>query len=51
MWNIVIGLVFVMGGLTGKLALRGTQSGGALAVVDGILIVWGVIRTFSSSAE
>jgi hypothetical protein len=44
MWNIVIGGVFVWGGLSGNLALRGTNSGGALAAVGGVLIVWGVVQ-------
>ena len=30
--NIVIGLIFIVGGLTGKLSMRGTNSG-ALAVI------------------
>ena len=34
MWNIVIGIVFIVGGLSGKLALIGTGSGPALAVAD-----------------
>ncbi len=44
MWNIIIGLVFVVGGLSGKLALRGTGSGVALAVVGGVLLIWGVVQ-------
>jgi len=42
--NIIIGLVMVIGGLSGKLALKGTNSGGALAVFGGALIAWGVLR-------
>lgn len=45
MWNIIIGLVFVIGGLSGNLALRGTDSGGALAAFGGALIVWGLVQT------
>lgn len=44
MWNIVIGLVFVVGGLSGKMALIGTNSAPALAVVGGVLIVWGIVQ-------
>ncbi len=44
MINIIIGLVMVIGGLSGKLALKGTHSGGALAVLGGALIAWGVLR-------
>ncbi len=42
--NIVIGVVFIAGGLSGNMSLRGTQSGGALAVVGGLLIVYGIFR-------
>jgi hypothetical protein len=45
MWNIVIGLVFIIGGLSGKLALIGTNSGEALAALGAGLLVWGVVQT------
>ena len=51
MWNIVIGLVFVVGGLSGKLAMRGTESGGALAAVGGALIVWGIVQMIRSRSQ
>ena len=44
MWNIIIGLVFIGGGLSGRLALRGTDSGPALAVLGGVLMVWGIVQ-------
>ncbi|HEX3134902.1 MAG TPA: hypothetical protein VHX44_15150 [Planctomycetota bacterium] len=44
MMNIIIGLVMVVGGLSGKLALKGTGSGLALAVLGGALMLWGVLR-------
>lgn len=44
MWNIIIGLVFVVGGLSGNLALRGTQSGPLLALVGGGLVIWGIVQ-------
>lgn len=44
MWNIIIGIVFVIGGLTGKLALIGTNSGPLLALLGGGLIVWGIVQ-------
>jgi hypothetical protein len=44
MWNIVIGIVFIVGGLSGKLALRGTESGPALAVLGGVLVIWGGVQ-------
>lgn len=46
--NIVIGIIFILGGLSGKLALIGTNSGGALAVVGGILIAIGIVRLVKS---
>jgi len=44
MWNIIIGIVFIVGGLSGKLALIGTNSGEALAAVGAGLLVWGVVQ-------
>ena len=45
MWNIIIGIVFVIGGLSGQLALRGFDSPEGLAAFGGILIVWGIVQT------
>jgi len=42
--SIIIGVVFVVAGLTGHLAMRGTHNGGQLAVLGGIIIVIGIIR-------
>jgi hypothetical protein len=42
--SIIIGLVFIIGGLTGKLSLRFTDSGYALAVVGVLLICLGIYR-------
>ena len=42
--NIIFGLVFLIGGLTGNLVLVGTHSGPALAVVGVILILVGLFR-------
>jgi hypothetical protein len=44
MSSIIIGLVFIVGGLSGQLALIGTNSGVALAVVGVLLIGRGVYR-------
>jgi hypothetical protein len=44
MWNIIIGIAFIVGGLSGKLALRGTQSGEALAVLGAVLVIWGGVQ-------
>jgi hypothetical protein len=42
--NIVIGLVFVVGGLSGGMVLRGTSSGAGLAVLGIVLIGFGTFR-------
>lgn len=40
----MIGIVFIVGGLSGKLALIGTNSGVALAAVGAALVGWGVVQ-------
>jgi hypothetical protein len=42
--NIVVGAIFIFCGLTGRLALIGTHSGKALAVLGAVLVVLGVMR-------
>jgi hypothetical protein len=42
--SIIIGLVFIGGGLSGKLTLRGTENGYALAAVGAVFIALGVYR-------
>ncbi len=42
--NIVIGLIFIVGGLTGNLSLRGTSNGPALAVIGVALVGFGFYR-------
>lgn len=44
MIKIIIGIVFIIGGLSGKLVLIGTNSGVALAVLGAVLVVWGIVR-------
>jgi hypothetical protein len=44
MANIIIGLLFIIGGLSGKVSLRGTDSSGALVVVGALLAGWGVFK-------
>jgi len=51
MWNIIIGGVFVVGGLSGKMALRGTESGPALAVVGAGLVIWGIVQVVRARSE
>jgi hypothetical protein len=49
--SIVIGAVMVVGALSGNLVLRGTESGGALAVVGFVVIGIGVFRIIQSKKE
>ena len=44
MIKIIIGIVFIVGGLSGKLVLIGTNSGVALAVLGAVMVVWGIIN-------
>ena len=45
--GIIIGIVFILGGGAGVLVLRGTNSGGALAVVGVILIIYNLYKGFT----
>ncbi len=47
--NIVIGVVFIIGGLSGNLVMKGTHSGGALAVLGGVLCLLGLYRLARSA--
>ncbi|HEY0547767.1 MAG TPA: hypothetical protein VGC91_20475 [Pyrinomonadaceae bacterium] len=49
--NIIIGIVFIIGGLSGNLVLRGTGSGGLLAVVGVGLIILGIVRMTKGSGD
>jgi uncharacterized membrane protein HdeD (DUF308 family) len=44
MWNIIFGIVFVIGGLSGRLALIGTNSSEALAAVGAAMLIWGIVQ-------
>jgi hypothetical protein len=48
--NIIIGVIFIVGGLRGRLVLMGTHSGPALAVLGGALVVIGILRVFRTRA-
>ncbi|GMV81817.1 MAG: hypothetical protein AMXMBFR7_30010 [Planctomycetota bacterium] len=48
MWNILIGVFFIIGGLSGTYAIRGTNSTIGLAVLGAVLVVWGIIQVSSS---
>lgn len=42
--NIIIGFIFIVGGLSGRLVLIGTHNGPALAILGGALVVIGFLR-------
>jgi hypothetical protein len=42
--SIIIGTIFTIGGLTGRLVLVGTHNGPALSVVGVVLVVIGLMR-------
>jgi hypothetical protein len=46
--NIIIGVIFIVGGLTGRLTLIGTHSGPALAAFGAALVVVGLVRMNAS---
>jgi hypothetical protein len=45
-WNVIFGLAFMAGGLSGKLVLLGTQSSQAAAVVGGLMAAWGASQLY-----
>jgi len=42
--NIIVGIVFIVGGLAGKLVMVGTNSGVALAGLGLVLVILGIWR-------
>jgi hypothetical protein len=48
MWNIIWGVLCLAGGASGQLALRGTNSSGALMAVGGVLILVGIFQVAKS---
>jgi len=49
MRSIITGVLFLIGGLSGSLVLRGTGSSGALALVGVVMIVVGVVQVSSGA--
>jgi hypothetical protein len=47
MRNIIIGIIFIIGGLSGKLVFIGTSSGGLLAAVGVALVIWGAYNIYT----
>lgn len=44
MGNLLIGIVMIVGGLSGQLVLIGTNSSSALVALGAGLSVWGVVQ-------
>ncbi len=51
MSSLIIGVIFIVGGLSGQLALVGTNSGTALAVVGALLVGRGIYRIRKQRAQ
>ncbi len=51
MWNILIGAVFIVGGLSGTMVMRGTESGIALAALGGAILLFGIYQMSTESKE
>ena len=51
LFNIAIGIFMIVGGLSGHLVLKGTNSGEALAVVGLVVLGIGFYRMFSQPAN
>lgn len=51
MGNIVIGLIFLIGGLSGKIAIRGTDSSTGAAILGGALVIWGIVQLVRSKSQ
>jgi hypothetical protein len=43
-FNILVGIGFIAGGLSGNYVLKGTGSGGLLAIFGVVLFLWGLYR-------
>jgi hypothetical protein len=44
LFNIILGVACIAGGLSGKLTLLGTQSGTALVVAGGVAVGLGLVQ-------
>ena len=49
--NIIFGLIFIVGGASGQLALIGTNSSGLLVVLGVGLLGWGGYQAYSGQAQ
>lgn len=51
MWNILFGILFIAGGLSGRFSLIFTNSPTALTIVGVVLLVWGIVQVAGSRKE
>ena len=51
MGNIIFGILFIIGGLSGSMALRGTGSTAGLAVVGAIFLVIGIAQVAKGNKQ
>ncbi len=50
-FRIIIGLVGIIGGLSGQLVMRGTNSGVALAIFGAVILVIGIVQVSRGGAK
>ena len=48
--NIIIGVVFIIGGLSGTMVVRGTSSSAGIIAIGAVLVLLGVFRLARSNA-
>ena len=47
MLSIIVGIMFIVGSLSGEVVYRGNNSGGTLALIGLGLVIWGMYRGLS----
>ncbi|MCP4599889.1 MAG: hypothetical protein GY847_04990 [Proteobacteria bacterium] len=50
-FNIIVGLLMVAAGLSGKFSLMGTQSSGLLAAAGGVIAAFGIYRSLKGRSQ
>jgi uncharacterized membrane protein HdeD (DUF308 family) len=46
MLNIILGIIFIIGGLSGQLVFIGTSSSALIVAVGFVLVIWGAYRMY-----
>jgi hypothetical protein len=49
--NIIMGLIFIAGGASGKMSLIGTNSSGALMVAGAVVMGWGIFSLWKQKSR